>query len=121
MKKLGLYSMALLYVSAGTMHFINPQFYLQMSPEWMPMPITLINLSGIAEIALGIFLLPLKTRIISAWLIIAMLVVFFFVIHIPMAIVFYQTNNPGFIISVIRLPIQFLLIWWAWMYTKKPT
>jgi len=123
MKKPWLYLMALFYVSAGAMHFINPQFYIKLTPTWLPSADILIWLSGIAEIALGILLIPEKTRRISVYLIIAMLVLFFFVIHIPMSIAFYHTNNTGFIISIIRLPLQFLLIWWAWKasFNKRTT
>jgi uncharacterized membrane protein len=110
-----------LYILAGIYHFINPEFYNQLMPSWIPYHFELIYSSGVIEFLLGVLLIPKQTRIISAWLIITMLVVFFFIIHIPMTITFYQTHNPRLWIAIVRLPIQFYLIWWALKYTRKRT
>ncbi|HEY5823127.1 MAG TPA: DoxX family protein [Cyclobacteriaceae bacterium] len=118
MKKLFLYIMAGFYAIAGINHFINPSFYLSIMPEWIPWHEFLVYLSGAVEIALGLLLIPLQTRKIASILIIAMLVVFFFLIHIPMAITFWQESNPLLWVALVRLPIQFVLIAWAWMYAK---
>jgi uncharacterized membrane protein len=119
MKKITLYIMAILYIAAGIYHFVNPDFYLKLMPDFLPAHLPLVYFSGVVEILLGALLVPTNTRHISIWLIIAMLVVFFFAIHIPMTINFYKTNDPGLLVSIIRLPIQFLLIWWALMYKQK--
>ena len=110
--------MAFIYASAGVYHFVNPSFYESIMPLWLPQHSLLNTLSGISEIILAVLLLPKSTRRVSAQLIMAMLVVFLVLIHIPMALEFYKSNHPGLWISIIRLPIQFLLIWWAWLYTK---
>lgn len=73
--------MALLYGAAGIIHFTDPGFYLNIIPGWLPAHQLLLNLSGIAEIILGLLLLPRQTRPLAAWLIIAMLVVFLLLIH----------------------------------------
>lgn len=118
--KIGLlYLLVAFYLFMGAMHFINPGQYLAMMPSWMPAHLLLISLSGTVEITLALLLIPVKTRSIAAKLIIAMLVVFFFAIHIPESIGYYQTGNEKFMASIIRLPIQFLFIAWAWMFTKK--
>lgn len=118
MRKFLFWLMPVLYIIAGIYHFINPGFYVKIMPEWMPEHLLLVYVSGVIEILLGIGLIVKQTRKISAWLIIAMLVVFFFAIHIPMAVVFYKTNNPGLWIALVRLPIQFYLVWWALKYTR---
>lgn len=110
--------MAFLYAVAGVYHFINPQFYESMIPAWLPCASVFNYAGGVAEITLAVLLLLEKTRKISAFLIVAMLIVFFLVIHVPMAVEFYRIKHPEFWISVIRLPIQFILMWWAWLYTK---
>ncbi|MFY7786767.1 MAG: DoxX family protein [Thermoflexibacteraceae bacterium] len=120
-KVVSLYLLVLFYVGMGAMHLLYPKQYLAMMPTWMPAHIFLIYFSGIVEIVLGLLLLPLKTRVLSAKLIIAMLIVYFFGIHIPQSIDFYQTKNEGFVASIIRLPFQFLLIAWAWIFTQKVT
>lgn len=113
------YLLVAFYIFMGSMHFVNPAQYLAMMPTWLPAHTFLISLSGIVEIALAILLIPVKTRAIAAKLIIAMLVVFFFAIHLPESITYYHTGNEKFMTSIIRLPIQVLFIAWAWMFTKK--
>lgn len=118
-KNILLYLMVIVYLIMGAMHFINPAQYHGMMPSWLPTHSFLIAFSGIIEIVLALLLIPTKTRAISAKLIIAMLVVFFFVIHVPESITYYQTGNEKLVASLIRLPFQFLFIAWAWMFTKK--
>ena len=118
MKEFFMYLMAFIYAAAGVYHFVKPGFYLKLMPTWMPLHSPLVFWSGVAEILLALLLIPESTRSASAWLIIAMLVVFFFAIHIPQTIVFYQRQSKYLTISVIRLPIQFFLVWWAWLYTR---
>ncbi|MCY7360581.1 MAG: DoxX family protein [Ignavibacteria bacterium] len=115
MKIFLLFAMAFLYVAAGTYHFINVNFYLKVvMPRWMPSKLFLVYASGAIEIMLGILLLPEITRTYSAWLIIAMLIIFLFMVHIPMSIRFYQTGNNWFVFSLARIVFQLVLIYWAW-------
>lgn len=114
-----LYLLVFFNVGMGVMHLLNPNQYLPMMPAWMPAHTFLIYFSGVIEILLGVLLLPLKTRTLSAKIIIAMLVVYFFVIHIPQSIDFYQTKNEGFVASIVRLPFQFLFIAWAWIFVNN--
>ena len=114
-----LYILIAFYLFMGSMHFIKPEQYFQMMPSWLPLQLLLIVLSGVVEIVLAVLLIPTKTRAISAKLIIAMLIVFLFAIHIPQSIDYYKTGNQNFVASILRLPIQFLFIAWAWMFSKK--
>jgi uncharacterized membrane protein len=116
--KISLYAMIALYVGAGINHFLNPDFYLGVMPEWLPHHNFANESSGVLEIILGLALFPLTTRRISAWLILAMLIVFFFVIHIPMCF-YYEIGTTMFWIAVIRIPIQIVLINWAWKFAKR--
>lgn len=116
--KISLYAMALLYTGAGINHFLNPDFYLSVMPEWLPYHDLANWSSGIAEIILGVLLLPERTRRFSAWMIIAILTVFFFVIHIPM-VFHYEANSVMFWIAVVRIPLQVVLIRWAWKFAKR--
>ena len=117
--KVSLYAMCALYVGAGINHFINPNFYLGVMPIWLPFPEFNNLSSGVAEIILGLLLITSSIRRISAWLIIAMLVVFFFVIHIPMCFQNYGKDTTLFWIAIIRLPLQVVLINWAWKFAKR--
>lgn len=112
-----LYIMAIGYVTAGIFHFINPTVYKKIMPSWLPYHFALIYISGVCEIIFGLLLIPEITRPIGAWLIIAMLIAIF-PANIQMTINFWGRYNLWFWLSVARLPLQALLIWWAWTYTK---
>lgn len=113
-----LYIMALLYAAAGTFHFITPKMYLRIMPPYLPYHLALVYISGVCEIAFALLLLPGSTRPVAAWLIIALLIAVF-PANIQMAINFYQKQNPNLWIAIARLPLQFVLIAWAWIYTKS--
>ena len=104
--------MAALYVGGGINHFLHPDFYKGVMPDWLPQHDFANESSGVAEIILGLLLIPQATRRISAWLIIVMLSVFFFVIHVPMCF-HYDVGTAMFWIAVIRIPVQLVLINWA--------
>ncbi|MEO6285761.1 MAG: DoxX family protein [Dyadobacter sp.] len=116
--KIGLYSMAAIYIVVGILHLVRPDPFRAMMAPWLPVPMLLIYVSGVAEIVLGMLLIPVKTRPISAKLIIAMLIVYFFAFHIPQSIEYYHSGHKYFIVTLVRLPLQFLLIGWAWLYAK---
>ena len=117
MKKIFLYLMSLLYIAAGINHFIHPTFYLKIIPNGLPQHEALNYISGMCEIIFGILLIPLFTRRIAAWLIIILLVAIY-PANIQMFLDYLQRGDPNLWITIIRLPIQIVLIWWAWKYTK---
>ena len=118
MKLIGLYIMAALYIFAGTMHFLRPKGFIQIMPKYLPWHYELVLLSGLCEIAFAFMLLFPATRATGAWLIIILLVAVF-PANIQMAVSFYQKHNPYLWLALLRLPLQLLLIWWAWLYTGK--
>jgi len=121
-KRLLLWVMAAAYMVAGFNHLLNPSFYVAIIPPGLPEPAWLNLISGLAEIVLGVFLLEPRTRVFAAWGIIALLVAVF-----P-ANVYVATENLGLpdgtpgtgnaLVSWARLPLQALLILWAWWYTR---
>ena len=117
-QKISLFSMAGLYILGGLNHFYNPAFYENIMPSYIPFHSFLIYLSGIVEIILGILLVPVYTRKIAAYLIIAMLMAFF-IVHIQMLIDFISNNNKFLWIAIVRIPLQFILIGWAHRFTKQ--
>jgi uncharacterized membrane protein len=119
MKKIFLYVMAAMYTGLGIFHFVAPEKYLPLMAAWLPAHLLLIYISGFAEIALGILVAVRQTRRVAAYLIIAMLIFFLFLIHIPHTMDLYARHEKGFIINLIRTPLQFLLIAWAWLYARK--
>lgn len=118
MNKFLFYLMVLLYVAAGINHFINPQFYLKIMPPYIPYHKACVFLSGVCEIVFALLLLFKETKKIAAWLIIAMLILFF-IVHIQMIIDCCSKTGILFWIPIIRLPLQFVFIYWAYSYTKN--
>ncbi|MDZ7899746.1 MAG: DoxX family protein [Arcicella sp.] len=115
MQNFGLYFMAFLYIVAGVYHFVKPKFYLYMMPSYIPAHKLMVSLSGVAEIIFGVMLLFPQTRSVGAWGIILMLISFF-TVHIYMLTDEAKFYKIPKIFRWIRIPLQFLLIWWAYSY-----
>ena len=108
--------MGLLYMLAGLNHFLTPDMYLKIMPSWLPHHELLVLVSGIAELVLGILLFFPSMRRIAAWGIILLLIAVF-PANIQMMLDYRLKGHPLFWLTVVRLPLQFLLIWWAYQYT----
>jgi uncharacterized membrane protein len=117
-KPIFLYLMAAFYMLAGSFHFINTGFYLPIMPSWIPEPKLIVYLSGLLEIALGISILIESFRNLSAWFIIGLLLMYLFIVHIPLTMSYYHHNQMLFNINMARSPLQLLLIYWAYSYTN---
>lgn len=116
MKQILLYPMAAFYVYAGVMHFVKPKFFLRIVPLVLPAHDLLVALSGAAEILVGVGLLFPATRVWAAWGLIALLIAVF-PANVYMAYgEKFQAISPW--IRWGRLPLQALLIWWAYQYTQ---
>ena len=111
-----LYAMAVLYLVAGISHFVNPRWYTTIIPKWIPNHKAINLISGGCEIILALMLPFSAFREIAAWGIIAFLVAVF-PANIQMCINYYSRKNPYFLLSVVRLPLQIILIWWAELFT----
>lgn len=116
MKRISRYIMAVFYVVAGVNHIINPAFYLKIMPAWLPFHKELVLISGLFEILFGVLLFFSSTKRFAAWGVLALLVAVF-PANIQMMLNYQQENNPQLWIAVLRLPLQVLLIWWAYGFT----
>ncbi|OXA98026.1 DoxX family protein [Flavobacterium oncorhynchi] len=112
-----LYLMAILYILAGLNHFRNPGMYIKIIPPVFKNPKVINILSGAAEIVLGILLTLSFSTHIAAWGIIALLIAIF-----PANLYMYQNKKASFDlpkwILFVRLPLQVVLIFWAYQYTQ---
>lgn len=122
MHQLKLASLALLSIfmtGAGVMHFVNPDFYLRIMPDYLPWHLELVYLSGVCEILLGLALWISRLRRIAAWGIIALLIAVF-----PANVYAYQHQEllpaPPWL-HVLRLPLQLVFIAWAYWHTRPDT
>jgi uncharacterized membrane protein len=68
---------AAMFTSAGVSHFAKPDFFEAIVPDWFPNARLTNQVSGAAELVLGLGLLVPKTRRLSAYGLIALLVIVF--------------------------------------------
>jgi uncharacterized membrane protein len=125
-KRIGWWVMGAFYAFAGVNHFLSPDFYIQIMPPYLPAHRELVELSGVAEFALGLVALVLALRVPrirrwTAWGIIALLIAVFPAnVHVALNDVAIGGASEGLgIWNWVRLPIQALLIAWAWIYTRE--
>ena len=107
------------FVVAGLNHFRNPGFYVGIMPTYLPWPLALVYVSGVAEAVLGALLLFPTWTVLAAWGLIALLIAVFPAnVHMAMHPDLYPSVPPTLLL--IRLPVQGLLIAWAYWYTRRP-
>ena len=119
-RNLSLWLQSVFYVFAGINHFIQPEFYEGLVPDYIPFDFaTINNLSGIVEITLGLGLFMPSTRKWASIGIITMLIAF-----IPSHIWFIQIGScvpsglcvPDWVAWARLLLVHPILIGWAWMH-----
>lgn len=107
----------LFFVGAGVNHFLNPTFYLRMMPPYVPWHLAMVQISGVAEVVLGILVMLPPTMVMAAWGLIALLVAVF-PANLQMALhpETFREFSPRSL--WLRLPLQAVMIAWAWWYTR---
>ncbi len=114
------WTFAVAFVLAGVNHFLNTDFYLRMMPPVFPAHLFLVYLSGVFEIALGILLLIPRFTRFAAWGLIALLIAVYPAnIYMASDTTIFPEISPT--AQYFRLPIQFVLIAWAYWFTKDRT
>ncbi len=109
--------LGLLFVAGGVNHFLNTAIYVSIMPPYLPWPRELVYVSGVFEIALGALLLVPRCRVLAAWGLIALLIAVF-PANIHMALHPDQYANIPLIVLWLRLPLQGVLIAWAFWLTR---
>jgi uncharacterized membrane protein len=118
LKLVSKYLMSILFVLAGVYHFVNPAFYLRIMPPYLPWHLFLVYLTGVFEIVLGVLLpIPRFTRRAGFGLIALLIAIFPANIHMAINAELYSDISP--IALWIRLPLQGVLMAWAYWYTRK--
>lgn len=115
-KSAGRWAFAGLFVAGGVGHFVATGSYLKIMPPYLPWPRELVLLSGVAEVALGVLLLVPRTSRAAAWGLVALLVAVF-----PANVFMYQHAGAFPVppaLLLLRLPLQGLLVFWAYAYTR---
>ena len=103
-------------IFGGINHFLKPAMYFPFFPDFLPKE-ALNYLTGIAEIIVGIGVFIPKYRTLAALGILIMMLAF-----LPLHIWDVFKENPAIgshQATLVRLPIQFVFIAWAWFINKK--
>ena len=115
-KSISKFVLAIFMIVAGTMHFVNPDFFLKIVPPYLPLHKELVLLSGVCEMLLGVLLLIPRYSHLAAWGIIALLIAVF-----PANVYLYQNQDilpASPILHLLRLPLQGVFIFWAFWHTR---
>lgn len=103
-------------IFGGVNHFLKPAIYLPFIPNFLPGE-AINYLSGIAEIIVGIGVFIPKFRSLSTLGILIMMLIF-----LPLHVIDVFKEQPAVgshQAALVRLPLQFVLIFWAWFIHKK--
>ncbi|MGB1268215.1 MAG: DoxX family protein [Flavobacteriaceae bacterium] len=112
LQHVSLYSMSAIFVIAGLCHFLSPKFYIKITPKWVPCPKYVNIFVGGVEIILGVLLLLAATRLYAVIGIITLLIAVF-----PANVLHYnkaKRKEKYVLLTLLRLPIQGVLIYWAY-------
>jgi len=115
MAEIGLYTMAAIYSIAGILHFLAPKPYIKTIPRSIPYPKMMVYISGFFELLFGIALLFEATRSYAAIGLILLLIAVY-PANIYMAKRMKEKQSKHRWIAYLRLPLQFVLIYWAYLY-----
>jgi uncharacterized membrane protein len=116
-------ALAAFFTFAGVMHFVIPRAYEAIVPDYVPIaPRDAVRWSGVAEIAGGLAVIPASTRrSAGSWLVALLLAVFPANVHMavrPEQIRGLDLKRTPRWALWARLPLQPLMMAWAWRATR---
>lgn len=120
LKLASIYIFSFAYIYAGIMHFVNPDFFLSIMPNYFTLHLFLVHLTGLAEIIFGLLLILKKSRRVASYGLIILLICVF-----PANIYLVESELSQYLLNVnksqtiIRLPFQGLLILIAYWHSKN--
>jgi uncharacterized membrane protein len=115
--KITVYLLGIFFILGGVNHFINPDFYLPLIPDYIPYHSLFNYASGVGEILAGIAVLIPSTRKLGCNAILFLLIAF-----LPAHIYFIQKGGclsdalcvPAWVAWVRLIVIHPILIYWAY-------
>ena len=114
--KLLIYVYVVFFISAGVNHFLNPQFYDAIVPDFIPFPRLVHQITGVIEIILPLFLLT-RFRKEAALLMIIFLVILYvanlyvWINNLPYGRTYFtnQQHFFRFLLQVLYIYITYLI------------
>ena len=119
-RKYAMYGLGISFIFFSIGHAVKANDMVQMLPAWVPMRLSIIALTGLLEVVIGVALFIPRLQLNAAKLAILVLIAFF-----P-ANIYAALNSTGLgghqwgpIYLVIRTPLQLTLISWAYFLCIK--
>jgi uncharacterized membrane protein len=112
-----LVGLSVFFINVGIDHFVNPDFYLSIMPDYLPFHSEAVYWSGFFEILGGFAVLIPKLRTLARWGLISLLIAVY-----PANI--YMAMNPNLfpefsvLLLYVRLALQFVFIIWVFKATE---
>ncbi len=105
------------FLTTGILHFLRPSYFEEIVPGYLPAHHEIVLISGAAEIAGGAGVAFGRTRPAAGiWLVALLIAVFPANVNMAVNSERFQSIAPALLWA--RLPLQGLLIWWAWRATR---
>lgn len=116
----GCIAFAALFIFTGISHFALADGMVQMLPAWVPGRYSIIYITGIVEILLGLGFLWPSVRCLSGLLTLAFLIaVLPSNIYAALNAVEFGGNINGPRYLFFRIPLQIFLLWWVWFMAVR--
>lgn len=113
MRTFSIVLLSLLFIAAGINHFVSPDVYMKIMPDYLPWPLVLVYVSGFFEVLGGFGLAVPRLRRAAGWALITLLVAVF-PANVDMAIHADRFPDIPSWALVARLPLQGVLMAWVW-------
>ena len=112
--------MSFLYVFIGVKHFIDPQYFINITPPQIKYKSFAVYFTGVLEVLGGLLILNKKTRKVGSFTLIFLLIIVF-----PANIYLYVSEVPQQLLGIsklqalTRMPFQAPLILLAYWHSKE--
>ena len=119
-KLITVFVMSFLYVFIGVKHFLDPQYFINITPPKIEYKSLAVYFTGALEVAGGLLILNKKTRKMGAYTLIFLLIIVF-----PANIYLYLCETPQQLLGIseaqalTRMPFQAPLILLAYWHSKE--
>ena len=110
--------LALGMIYAGVNHFTHPEPFMKIVPDSLPAHRAIVFVSGFFEIAGGFGLFVPRLRRAAAWgLVLLLIAVFPANVYMATHHIYFEGIHDQWLLWL-RLPLQAVLIAWAWWQTR---
>lgn len=106
---------AIAFTAAGVLHFLKTGFFVNIMPDYIPYHKAMVLISGMAEILGGIGIMIPSVRSAAVYGLLLLLLAVF-PANIDMAVKAYRNHgfSPYTWVLLLRLPLQFVLMYWVY-------